>query len=331
MKRTIKNLLAATGLAFLGLGSMLASTPANAAYVAPYVPTGCALFTKTGFPYPYTPGSGQLVYCGNGDIKYRENYGGDTFLNLPFASGTSQLRQKFQAANVTMYIFKTPQDAQTALSLPASVLDPGILGITITTATSPVTTPFIAVWEKYKNSAGNLVPVPYTVTGGTTNMYQGAVSHESGHVVDFLASNASRQLYFKNSYNQDLAGFNARSTCFLFPYPTPSSANPVCSQQGVIQPNWTSKTNLQILTTINPGFTRFFTADNNGGYSELFAEQVPIVRFGNNGGIDGNLDGWILLFGTWDPNLSLVVSCTRKYTESIYKFWTTTQPAGCPN
>ena len=37
MKRTFKSLLAAAGLAFIGLGSLLTATPAQAAYVAPYV------------------------------------------------------------------------------------------------------------------------------------------------------------------------------------------------------------------------------------------------------------------------------------------------------
>lgn len=335
MKSTIKSLLAAVGMGLFGLGTMLTATPAKAAYIAPFVPAGCTLYTKQFFDYPYAPNAGEYVYCGANPASYRES-AGDILLNLPFASGSSMLRDKFKNANVTLYVFASAQAARTALNangvenIPSSVLAAGRIGFTQTNAGAPATTQaFIAVWETYIDPITNTVaPVPgLDQRDNTVNRWTGAVKHETGHITDWLGGTSSSKPFFINSYNADATAFNAVPTCTQYPYPYPGVNNPkgpVCNQANtVVQTNYVGKSNVDILLLINTGYDRYFANSVVAGStqgSEIFAEQVPIVKSGNHGGISGTLDDWIVRFGT----------CTLKYTTGIYNFWTTNKPAGCP-
>lgn len=322
MKRTIKSILAAVGLAFIGLGSLLTATPAQAAYLAPYVPPGCTLYVIPLYPYPYTPGAGQYVYCGNTPTTYLAT-AGDAFMNLPFSAGSSLLRQKFEAANVTLYVFASPQDAQAKLgttNIPTSpVVQPGILGVTVVSPASPATTKFVAVWENYIGPSGKLISTETTVAqtvDHTNNRFKGAVNHEAGHIMDYLYQSLGvGSTYFSDSinaaYTADLNGFNARPKCSLFPNP------PVCVA-GVPQAPYASMTNLQILLSFNPAYTRFFTAlSGSGKYRELISEETAIIVNGTHGGISGDMDDWINAFRQGSTS----IPCTKLYTEKRYKLW----------
>ena len=317
MKSTFKRVLAMAGAAIVSLGFLLNSNPANAAYVAPFVPAGCTLFTKASFPYPYTPGAGQYVYCGANPATYR-TIAGDALMNLPFGGTSSMLRQKFEANNVTLYVFQSPQDAQAklgAVNIPNSVVAAGILGTTVDSPAGPATTKFMAVWEKYINNSGVLVPVETTVaqtTDHTNNRFLGAVTHETGHIMDYLYKALGvGTTYYSDSinaiYTADLNGFNAKPKCQLFPT--------ICVNN-VPQPPYNTMTNLNILLSFNPSYARYFTAlSGNGKYRELISEEVAIIKNGTHGGISGDLDDWINSFGPAS------IPCTKLYTDKRYNLW----------
>lgn len=90
MKRTFKSLLAAAALAFVGLGSLLISTPAHA------VPT-CVL-KNTGTLYPTA--TANAWWCGPTNVN-RENAVWNAVSSLPLG-----VRNKLQSRNVDVYYFK---------------------------------------------------------------------------------------------------------------------------------------------------------------------------------------------------------------------------------
>lgn len=95
MKRTIRSLLAAAGIAFIGLGSLLVATPASAA-------VNCAL-KNTGTRYPTATANAWL--CGPSNVN-RENSVWNAVSNLPLG-----VRNKLQSRNVDVYYFNNRMEA----------------------------------------------------------------------------------------------------------------------------------------------------------------------------------------------------------------------------
>lgn len=331
MKRTFKSLLAVAGLAFIGLGSLLTATSAQAAYVAPYVPAGCSLYTKTAFEYPMKPSTPHYVYCGANPTTYRDDAGQALFNRLPSASGTSMLRQKFDAQNVDLYVFKSPQDAQAKLgstNIPSSVVAPYVYGITVFNPAAVGTNhvnPFVAVFEQYLDSSMNLQNTERTPAQGPANdpandRFLGALIHETGHIVDNLVKiypvvgGDSTNLFsdwaiIESAYQKDKTVFDAKNTCVLFPS--------ICSgtPPTVTNPLYVGKSNTYILANLY-GYQRYFLPLTGAGvHRELTAEETPMSVYGTHGGISNKLDDWINNFGTLNN------SCTAIYTSKLFSLW----------
>ncbi len=345
MKRTFRTILAAAGLAFIGLGSLLTAPPAQAAYVAPYVPSGCTTYTKAGFAYPMAPSAPQYVYCGSNPSKYRDPAGQALNTRLPWQSGTSMLRQKFEAQNITLYVFESAQDAQAKLgttNIPSSVVQPYIYGVSVFNP-APVggntVNRFIAVFEKYLNSGMALVPTETTIAEGpandpANNRFLGAVLHESGHIMDNLVklypvTGGDTTKVFSDwalvasAYTKDKNVFDAKNTCSLFPV--------ICSGSPptVTNPLYVGKSNTYILSNLY-GYQRYFLPlTGTGVHRELIAEETAMTAYGYHGGISNKLDDWVTTFGTYQN------SCTALYTSKLFSYWrlpTSGEKAGgsCP-
>lgn len=290
-------------------------------YRKPFIPAGCTFYYQTSFfPYPYHPGTGNYVFCGNTPTSYLFPAGDYLKDRLPNAAGSSFLRDKFENSNITLYVFVSAADAQAKLgsaNIPAAALQPGVLGWTNTNP-QPIggQTPnkFIAVWEKYTpwgSPAGTLVNMETTLAAdGTPNRFRSAVGQQAGRMTDYLSGSLngttalSQRVVFGTAFTKDKAAFDAKVTCNVFP-------SPVCSA-GVVQPPYVGKTNWQILTTLYPDVAGTASINTN---QYLFAEQVPIIVLSGTGTAGG---------GTrkpMDDRLFHFNQCTKLYTDKQYNFW----------
>ena len=119
MKRTIKSFLAAAGLVVIGLGSMLAASPANAMVrqCTPYVP-------PVGVPnYGYPANTGHLYFCFPDPRNTAETNLQLMLRNNAAASMnnyTSAIRANLQSRNIKYYVFYNGTDAFNTLQVDTS-------------------------------------------------------------------------------------------------------------------------------------------------------------------------------------------------------------------
>lgn len=337
MKRQISKLLGIAALAIAGItGSLIAVTPAQAAYVAPFVPTGCTKVTDASFPYPWehtaTPSTtGWYVYCGADAATFRTR-AGDKLKNLPLSTPAPAIRQKFQAYNYTLYVFQSAAQAQTlmgAAAFPADTQVNGVLGVHKPNAVGNATTGFVSIFENYKDDSGNL-----TLWSGTALFnFDEILYHETGHAIDNLASTAGSGSTTANTFRPrvaaDIIAFNAKNGCALSG-PDSTLWNTWLSRKATIcdglgnkrttPVNYAAKTNLQIVREFYTptSWTQYF--QNTATYNELWAQLIAIKRGGAGlGNKFPELDAWIVK----------IYPCGKLYTDQIYTLWTT-PTATCP-
>lgn len=335
MKRTLKTTIGAIGLVLAGIGGLSMSTPAEAAYVKPYVPPGCTLVANTtAYPYQYTGApttTGWYVYCGSDVTRFQTRAGNNPqLLPTTLSPGGPELRQKFQAANITLYVFVSSDQAASLLgttNIPADVTAPGILGVTKTSFVAPLTTPMIAVFEQPKNSSGVPTPIPTSPTNLMYNFDEG-LAHETGHAIDWLATTTgSSSAAFQARVNADIAAFNLRNGCALSGPDVSlwgASKSVYCNGSGGRNANYPEKTysNLRIVREAGTGeaYQRYFM--DAPRYNELWAQLIAIKR--NYWGATSapafvNVDGW----------MQTIYVCSKKYTDQLYMYWSTPS-VSCP-
>ncbi len=275
---------------------------------------GCALYTKSGFPFPYLSSSAQLVFCGTANpLTYGER-AGNKWQNLlnGINPRTSLMRQRFETENISLYVFPTADIAKTQMgaALPASVLDPGVISYTQLNIVAPARTRFIVLFEQVKQSNG-------TYLATNTTLFSAYHNQENGRVVDSLFGSASDSAVFKTYYQKDFDNYNnvaLNPPCVLY------SAQNICSG-GVPAGVYANKTNFQILTMLFPQMATYVKDPASylaGSYRNAFAEEFAIKA---GGGIDANvIDLWLPRFG----------KCTGKYVESVYDKWLIPDPATMP-
>lgn len=346
MKRTISKLLSIAALTITTFSTALLSTPANAAYVAPFVPaTGCSgpnqgIQTSASFPYPHRLTSaptttGWFVYCGT-DATDRYRYdSGENFrmlTNGPTPPPNAQLREKFQANNIVLYVFTDVNQAKAALgttNVPPAAEANGVVGYTKMAPVSPIPSGIagiVMMFENPKNSSGVPTAIPTTPANLIYN-YREVLSHESGHVIDWLAANASTPFGSNSAgYHTIVAGditrFNARNGCALS---GPDSnlwnstiKTQICNGAGARNATYPTSTwpNLRVVkdivgSGIGTGFTQYFTSTPT--YVELFPQTIAITRTGGSSPAFTTTNDWI----------SLVYKCTRQYGNRVYQFFDT--------
>jgi hypothetical protein len=330
-------MLGIAALAFAGVtGSLIAVTPAQAAYVAPFVPTGCTEVSIASYPYPYELSTaptttGWYVYCGANPTVFKAR-AGDLLKNLP-TSNPPELRQKFQAYNYTLYVFETAAQAQTlmgAAAFPADTQVNGVLGVHKPSAVGNATTGFVSIFEKPKNASGT----PTEYTGSALFNFDEVLYHETGHAIDNLATTSGSSSNGANQFRPrviaDISAFNAKNGCALS---GPDSTlwntwgarkTTICDGAGnkrTTPVNYAAKTNLQIVREFYPtstAWTQYF--QNTAVYNELWSQLIAIKRGGAGlGAVFAETDAWIVK----------IYPCGKLYTDQIYTNWTT-PTATCP-
>lgn len=329
--KSIKKLLGISALAIAGIASsFIAAAPAQAAYVAPFVPTGCTEVAIASYPYPYELSTaptttGWYVYCGANPTVFKAR-AGDLLKNLP-TSNPPELRQKFQAYNYTLYVFETAAQAQTlmgAAAFPADTQVNGVLGVHKPSAVGNATTGFVSIFEKPKNASGT----PTEYTGSALFNFDEVLYHETGHAIDNLATTSGSSSTGANKFRPrvmaDITAFNAKNGCALSgPDSTlwntwGSRKTTICDGAGnkrTTPVNYAAKTNLQIVREFYPtstAWTQYF--QNTAVYNELWAQLIAIKRGGAGlGAVFAETDAWIVK----------IYPCGKLYTDQIYTNWTT--------
>lgn len=322
MKRTVSKLLSIAALAIGMIGGLTAASPAQAAYVAPFVPMGCSIVV-TSSEYPYrasgTPTTtGWYVYCGADPTTFKMR-AGDLLQTLPNSSPQPEWRQKFQNANYTLYVFSTAAQAKSlmgAAAFPAASQANGVQGLHQPTAIGNATTGFVSIFESYKDNSGSLV----TYSGSALYDFDEVLYHETGHAMDTLLAAAGSSSTTTNSFRprvqKDITNFNARNGCAT----TGPDSNLwgakktiICNTSGGKKPPYDTKTNLQIVQSFNvtsPTWTQYFQSP--ASYRELWAQMMAINR-GGAGNSWSEIDGWI----------NIIYPCGKAYTNQLYTLYTT--------
>lgn len=338
MKRTISKLLAIAGIA-LGITG-ICSTAANA-YPSPppYAPAPCTFESSSAsYPYRFTGSpttTGWYVYCGAEKTKFQtpQDRTGKNLLNLP-TSGSS-IRQKFQAADYVVYVFKDYQQAQTiaGTSLPAVALNAGVAGFHqgLVIAGGNIKTPFIGMYEKVRLPTGtypnNLQAYPNASdpNGNLLYNYDSGLYHETGHAIDDLSgtiSNGSGSSTYQTFITGDTDWFDGIDGCRTNGWESSlwgSVNTTICDGAGNYRTtpvNYAAKTNLTIVREFSadiPSWQQYFTkVPSTQQYREIYAEQMQIQRnTGNNGPAYVSRDAWI----------TYIYWCGNQFINSRYATW----------
>ncbi len=363
MKRTISKLLGIAALAIAGITSgLVTATPAQAAYAAPFVPAGCTasplgIQNHPSFMYPYRldtapTTTGWFVYCGAEHARY-SYVAGTNFRQLkngPTPPANGQIREKFEANNVILYVFTDVNQAKAKLNaiggtinVPLAAEGNGIVGYTTIGTVAPVAAgngTIVMMFEQPKNSSGVPTPIPAD-PANLINNFNEILAHESGHVINWLATTqpgagvtpfGSYSAPYRARVASDVAVFNARNGCAT------SGANSsmwpsaiktlICNGSGARNASYPLATwpNLRVLNEkvgagLGTAWSQYFmAAPTDQQYVEMFSQSIAINRVGGNAGPGyTNLDGWI----------SYVYPCTKLYTASVYNLFTP-PTASCP-
>lgn len=272
MKRTFKTLLAAAALAFVGLGSLLTATPANATVrtCTQYVP-------PQGAPnYGYPANTGNLYFClpaprnsaeTNLQVTIKNNVAGS------MNNFTTAIRSNMQSRNINYYIFYNGTDAFDTLAVntapPEVNVKPNesgrswIFPTNTTNKTTPVVAAFVWTNTQYSNLGLNSrIPTQSDFPTAQQTQLSGTVRHESGH-------------HLSRVWAQQLS--------------VAPLASSTIDQNYV---NWTKALNMdgtrlsaQDITDLKNTYSRFAVIDANGNVTglrgnEIFAELIAMYTGG---------------------------------------------------
>ena len=181
--------------------------------VLPYKTAACSYVPDPNKNYPWLASSTTFyVYCGSNPTRFQVR-SGDNLMSLPTATPT-QWRQKFQYAGYALYVF---QDSAQALSIlgaaavPSTATAPGVLGFHQPQPVGNATTPFVAMFERVKQTNGSYVEHPNT--NDLFNYDQG-LYRETGRGIDRIAgSTGSTSTAFRNRITGDISRFNLKDGC----------------------------------------------------------------------------------------------------------------------
>lgn len=352
MKRTISKLLGIAALSVAGItASFIAATPAQAAYAAPFVPATCSEVSIASYPYPFELSTaptttGWYVYCGDEALRYAPDAGKNfrDLTNGPTPPPNAQIREKFQANNVILYVFRDVNQAKTMLgstNVPPAAEANGIVGFTKIVTVPPVAagnTYIVMMFEQPKNSSGVPTPVPLTPTNLINNFLE-ILSHESGHVISSLAASAPTPIgsssgLYHNKIAFDVAAFNAINDCSvsnpMWPTTPTNIRTLVCNGSGGRNATYPKTTwpNLRVLEQkVGAGqgtaWSQYFkTSPTALEYDEMFAQHIAINRVGGNEGPS---------FASRNAWIRKVYKCSIQYTNSVYLVFTPPAATGpCP-
>ncbi len=189
MKRTFKSLLAAAGLAFIGLGSLLTATPAMA-----YTPKApCVKYPST--PTASWPGNGHFFIC--------TGIANDPLALISYTQANSvpaNLKTKFNAQGTDVFVFQNVSNYNAYPDFEADVPASG----------APV--------KGYSRSTqgakhpGAVVAI-FSIPSGNNFMAR-VTNHELGHGMDFATGNegTTNGSVWSNRLAQDFADFDAPAT-----------------------------------------------------------------------------------------------------------------------
>lgn len=187
MKRTFKSILAAAGLAFIGLGSLLTATPANAT-----VQTCTRYVPPQGFPNPgYPVSNGHLYFCFPNPRSVPETQmqllARNTVVSA-LSNWTTAVRNQLSAKNIDFYVFYTGFDALQTLGFaspepPIKPTETGrswVLPLQTLQLPNPTTAIFLFNVDQF-NALNGRIP-----TSGDLVQAQlsGTTRHESSHQMD---------------------------------------------------------------------------------------------------------------------------------------------------
>lgn len=296
--------------------------------VLPYKPANCSYVTSTQ-PYPFLLADTTFyVYCGSNTALF-QNRTGTNLVNLYTAPAW---RQNFQYAGYALYVFRDSAQAVSLMgsAVPTSAQGVGVLGFTQTQVIGNATGPFIAMFERVKQSNGSYVEHPNT---NDLYNYDSGLYRETGRAIDSMISYGSTSVAFRLLVQGDITNFNARNGCAASGVDSTlwGAKKTVICANGVKKAPYDTMSNMQIVrqfvvadlspaVQLPPNYAEFFnespTADS---YALIWAELVGYYRSSANDGNDFEaLHSW----------LSKVYVCSRSYANSSYQNMTA-PPASC--
>lgn len=312
--------------------------------VAPFVPATCTNVTSTSsYPYQTTAlpaaATGWYVYCGVNTINQFKNRSGDNLLLLPTSPVASAWRNKFEIAGYSLYVFRDVAQAVSMLgsaAVPSTAQVAGVLGFTQPQIQGNATQPFIAMFERVKQSDGSYVEHP-----NTNDMfnYDSSLWRESGRVVDQLVgSSGSVSSVFRTRITGDITRFNLRDGCAASgPDSTlwGSLTSTICNTTThVKKAPYVGVSNLAIVRGLTvaqlgsgavkfpPDYQAMFAdapaADN---YSLIWAELIGYRRAAGNRGND---------FAAMDVWVSTIYVCGKAYAVDGFYVTGAAPTASCP-
>lgn len=280
MKRTFKSLLAAAGLAFIGLGSLLTATPAFAVASdgVPIVRNGITCVPRINGNYPE---NGHINRCGTATAaKLGQMVTATQGLNVTASNALTKLSLFHAAAPQQLYLFGTQAEYDTYFGTDPHPLPTSSTTTGLTAYTASELPVFSVVFE--------------TVPGGLPDV-KNVIIHELGHHLDFLyrdqagimpftdATRFSDGVQFKDQVYWDkqkidlLTACNANGTGF-FNGRKSATLVWICSSNGAgatLTANYAGRFNKQILEIAQAYF--FDTTVVNRRYKEVFAEVFANV------------------------------------------------------
>ncbi len=301
MKRTIKSLLAAAGLAFIGLGSLLTATAASAseqAITQGTPPVTC--LRQDGGTYPE---NSKEFYCGDASLGAPHKAGYATSVRALPAGTQTQLNSQ----NTEIYVFCTEKEYERYFS--TTPLYPDLRQLAAAYVPGPNRL-YVFQYTIDSNSTMDCSSPTGTQAGQKTPIYSNAygnMRHEIGHFLelkvnvpalqtrhsDLTKSNGTDSLYGKFT-DADIYFFNNRllrtpCTNSFFTNTTRdvfvNSSNqlvPVCTGGNTLNAELAGLSNFSILEKV-AGYNFGTYGTNPQNMKELFAESFPIV-FGLSGG-----------------------------------------------
>lgn len=298
--------------------------------VLPYKTATCSYVTSTQ-PYPYLQSETTFfVYCGSNPTLF-QNRTGTNLVNL---YTTPAWRQNFQYAGYALYVFQDSAQAVSILgsAVPTSAQGVGVLGFSQPQAIGNATGPFIAMFERVKQSNGSYVEHPNT---NDLYNYDSGLYRETGRAVDRIAgSYGSSSAAFRARIDGDITRFNARNGCATSGTDSNlwgTKKSTICGN-GAKKAPYDTMTNIQIVrqfaiadlapaVQLPPNYSEFFPDTAlSGNYSLIWAELVGYYRSSANDGNDFEaLHSW----------LSTVYVCGKLYANGYYQNMTA-PTASCP-
>ena len=314
MKRTFRSLLAAAGLAFVGLGSLLSASPAQAFTEQNFPQSGIDCFQRNNGVFPE---NGHIRRCGtasvaavNAVVAAIQAMGNANSTNAPNLRDT--LEASYVNANNQIFIFGTQAEYNTWFTgithpIPSG---PGTVGLTAYSSATPGLPVFTVAFEKI------------FVPGMIVTVVPNSVIHEFGHHADYyyrgvvanpaLVTDSTLfrdQVYFDRQKIDLLTPCNAAGTGY-FNGKQDSGGAWICTSNGAgatLSAAYVGRFNQQILKISNPYF--FDTTTATGKYKETIAEQTA-ADTGNPDNAPQKVDDYY----KFD-----FFACSRKVTDTLNK------------